>query len=107
MGKFGKSLEDHAAAARDVGRPGGAERAIRRNASEPDNSALGGEAHFFPWKHGRVFYKTAGLDNAGPPLVFIHGIGAGASSFMWRKNFDELARDFPVYALDLLGFGLL
>jgi pimeloyl-ACP methyl ester carboxylesterase len=24
---------------------------------------------------------------------------------MWRRNFDELARDFRVYALDLLGFG--
>ena len=24
---------------------------------------------------------------------------------MWRKNFDVLARDFRVYALDLLGFG--
>lgn len=79
--------------------------AIRRNASEPDDSALGGEAHFFRWKHGRVFYKTAGAENPGLPLVFIHGVGAGASSFMWRKNFDDLARDFRVYALDLLGFG--
>ena len=79
--------------------------AIRRNASEPDDSALGGEAHFFRWQHGRVFYKTAGAENPGPPLVFIHGVGAGASSFMWRKNFDELARDFHVYAFDLLGFG--
>ncbi len=79
--------------------------AIQRNASEPDDSALGGKAHFFPWKHGRVFYKTAGADNAAPPVVFIHGIGAGVSSFMWRKNFDELAADFRVYALDLLGFG--
>lgn len=78
---------------------------IQRNASEPDTSALGGAAHFFPWKHGRVFYKASGLNNAGPPLVFVHGIGAGASSFMWRKNFDDLALDFPVYALDLLGFG--
>ena len=25
---------------------------------------------------------------------------------MWRKNFDSLARDFRVYAFDLLGFGL-
>ena len=25
---------------------------------------------------------------------------------MWRKNFDALARDFRVYAFDLLGFGL-
>lgn len=79
--------------------------AIQRNASEPDDSALGGEAHFFVWKHGRVFYKTAGAENPGPPLLFIHGIGAGASSFMWRKNFDALAKDFRVYALDLLGFG--
>lgn len=80
--------------------------AIQRGASEPDDSALGGEAHFFSWKHGRVFYKRSGLDNPGLPLIFIHGIGAGASSFMWRKNFDDLANDFPVYALDLLGFGL-
>ena len=79
--------------------------AIRRNASEPDNSALGGEAHFFEWKQGRVFYKTAGAEHGGCPLIFIHGVGAGASSFMWRKNFDELARDFRIYALDLLGFG--
>ena len=79
--------------------------AIQRNASEPDDSALGGEAHFFHWKHGRVFYKVAGLGNSGPPLVFIHGVGAGSSSFMWRKNFDELANEFQVYAFDLLGFG--
>jgi len=79
--------------------------AIQRNASEPDESALGGEANFFVWKHGRVFYKTAGPQNSAPPLVFIHGIGAGSSSFMWRKNFDELAKDFRVYAFDLLGFG--
>jgi pimeloyl-ACP methyl ester carboxylesterase len=79
--------------------------AIQRNASEPDNSALGGSAHLFSWKHGRVFYKVAGVQNAGPPLVFIHGVGAGSSSFMWRKNFDDIARTFRVYALDLLGFG--
>jgi pimeloyl-ACP methyl ester carboxylesterase len=79
--------------------------AIRRNASEPDNSALGGDAHFFRWKHGRVFYKRSGTENSGLPLVFVHGIGAGSSSFMWRKNFDELSKYFRVYALDLLGFG--
>jgi pimeloyl-ACP methyl ester carboxylesterase len=79
--------------------------AIQRSASEPDESALGGDARFYDWKHGRVFYKTAGTEHAGPPLVFVHGVGAGASSFMWRKNFDELARDFRVYAFDLLGFG--
>jgi pimeloyl-ACP methyl ester carboxylesterase len=79
--------------------------AIRRSASEPDDGALGGEARFFDWKYGRIFYKTAGIENSGPPLIFVHGVGAGASSFMWRKNFDELGRDFQVYAFDLLGFG--
>ena len=79
---------------------------IRRNATEPDDSALGGEARFFDWKYGRIFYKTSGIGHAGTPLIFIHGVGAGSSSFMWRKNFDALARDFRVYALDLLGFGL-
>lgn len=79
--------------------------AIQRNASEPDDSALGGEAHFFPWKHGKIFYKISGAENPGPALVFIHGVGAGSSSFMWRKNFDELAKNFRVYAFDLLGFG--
>ncbi len=79
--------------------------AIQRGAHEPDDSALGGAAQFFTWKHGRIFYKESGLGIPGPPLVFIHGIGAGASSFMWRKNFDELAQEFRVYAFDLLGFG--
>ena len=79
--------------------------AIQRSASEPDDSALGGTARFFQWKRGRIFYKEAGLTNPGPPIVFVHGIGAGVSSFMWRKNFDELSHDFRVYALDLLGFG--
>ena len=78
---------------------------IQRNASEPDDSALGGDANLFRWKHGRVFYQTSGSENSGLPLVFIHGIGAGSSSFMWRKNFDELAKYFRVYAVDLLGFG--
>jgi pimeloyl-ACP methyl ester carboxylesterase len=78
---------------------------IRRNANEPDDSALGGEARLFDWKHGKIFYKTAGSGQTGVPLIFIHGVGAGSSSFMWRKNFDVLALDFRVYTMDLLGFG--
>lgn len=78
---------------------------IRRGAQDPDDSALGGTSRFFAWKHGRIFYKEAGLANSGLPIVFVHGIGAGLSSFMWRKNFDVLGNNFRVYALDLLGFG--
>ena len=31
---------------------------IRRQASEPDDSALSGEARIFDWKYGRIFYKS-------------------------------------------------
>jgi pimeloyl-ACP methyl ester carboxylesterase len=78
---------------------------IQRHANDPDDNALGGVAKFFSWKHGRIFYKESGTQNPGTPIVFVHGIGAGVSSFMWRKNFDVLGQKFRVYALDLLGFG--
>lgn len=102
MGKFWKAM---GAASAGVAALAAINARIRRNASEPDDAAFGGEARTFEWQYGNIFYKTAGADNAGPPLLFVHGIGAGASSFMWRRNFDALARDFRVYALDLLGFG--
>lgn len=105
MGKLGNLWKTMLAGGAGVAALAAVNAVIQRNASEPDESALGGEARFFRWKHGRVFYKSSGAHNAGPPLVFIHGIGAGSSSFMWRKNFDDLAGDFRVYALDLLGFG--
>jgi len=79
-------LEDHAAGGAGVAALAALNAVIQRNASEPDDSALGGDANFFRWKHGRVFYKTSGSENSGLPLVFIHGIGAGSSSFMWRKT---------------------
>jgi pimeloyl-ACP methyl ester carboxylesterase len=78
---------------------------IKRQAAEPDDSALGGQTNLYDWREGRIVYKAAGEDLGGIPIVFIHSIGAGLSSFMWRKNFDELARDARVYAPDLLGFG--
>ncbi|HZH89666.1 MAG TPA: alpha/beta fold hydrolase [Pyrinomonadaceae bacterium] len=74
-------------------------------AAEPEDNSLGGEGRVFASRHGNVYYRAAGAAG-NPPLVFLHDIGAGASSFMWRKNFDALATDFRVYAPDLLGFGL-
>ncbi|HEV2800163.1 MAG TPA: alpha/beta fold hydrolase [Pyrinomonadaceae bacterium] len=73
--------------------------------TEPEDSSLGGETRAFESRYGSVYYRAAGAEGH-EPLVFLHDIGAGASSFMWRKNFDALATDFRVYAPDLLGFGL-
>lgn len=78
---------------------------IARTTAEPEDNSLGGEAREFAFEHGRVFYRVAGKDDGRAPLVFLHDTGAGASAFMWRKNFDALAADFQVYAPDLPGFG--
>ncbi|HKE57276.1 MAG TPA: alpha/beta fold hydrolase [Pyrinomonadaceae bacterium] len=106
MSKLGNFWKTMLAGSAGVAALAAVNAAIRRSAQEPDDSALGGEGHYFSWKHGSVFYKESGAERSGPPLVLIHGIGPGVSSFMWRKNFDSLARYFHVYALDLLGFGL-
>ena len=64
---------------------------------------LGGETRYYRWSGGDLAYAVAG---EGEPLLLVHGIYAGASSFEFRKNFAELSRHFRVYALDLLGCGL-
>ena len=69
------------------------------------STMLTGESRRYPWKYGEVFYKVKG-DRDAKPLVLIHGFGPGASSHEWRKNFETLAEQYRVYAIDLLGFGL-
>jgi pimeloyl-ACP methyl ester carboxylesterase len=105
MGKAGKLWKTLGAAGAGVAALAAVNARIRRQAQEPDDAAFGGKARAFEWRHGDVFYKEAGEGRDGAPIVFVHGVGAGASSFIWRRNFDELARDFRVLAPDLLGFG--
>ena len=78
--------------------------AVAREVPDPETGALGGEAGTFQWKHGQVFYRHAGPEEA-TPVLFVHGVGAGARSFMWRRNFLPLSHEFRTYAVDLLGFG--
>jgi pimeloyl-ACP methyl ester carboxylesterase len=73
--------------------------AARRRPLEP---ALPGDSGEYAWPLGAIAYQVRG---EGPPLVLIHGVGAGESSYEWRHNFDALSEHFRVYALDLPGFG--
>jgi pimeloyl-ACP methyl ester carboxylesterase len=68
----------------------------------PLTTQLPGTTRYWAIPDGDIFYKVAG---EGSPLVLIHGIGAGCSSFEWRKVMEPLAENRTVYALDLLGFG--
>lgn len=49
----------------------------------------------------RVYYEVGG---SGTPVVLVHGIGAGNSSHLWRRNTLALSQKHRVYAFDLPGF---
>jgi pimeloyl-ACP methyl ester carboxylesterase len=51
---------------------------------------------------GQIVYHESGQ---GDPLVFVHGVYVGASSYEWSKVYPHFADRFQVLALDLLGFG--
>lgn len=55
------------------------------------------------YKVNYVDYETNDNKNK-PNLLLIHGFGA--SVYHWRYNIPELAKNYHVYAIDLLGFGL-
>mmetsp|Transcript_54534 Transcript_54534/g.162932 ORF Transcript_54534/g.162932 Transcript_54534/m.162932 type:complete len:392 (-) Transcript_54534:81-1256(-) len=55
------------------------------------------------WRGNNINYLEMG-DPSKPALLLIHGFGA--SAYHWRYNAPVLARDYHVYAFDLLGFGL-
>ncbi len=66
-------------------------------------SVLAGEPGRYAWTLGDIHYIVKGK---GAPLVLVHGVYAGASSYEFRRIFDLLAQQYRVYAFDLLGFGL-
>ncbi|KAI2509448.1 Serine aminopeptidase [Fragilaria crotonensis] len=55
------------------------------------------------WNDHDINYIEMG-DSSKPPLLLIHGFGASAYHF--RYNIPVLARDYHVFAFDMLGFGL-
>ncbi|HEV8021430.1 MAG TPA: alpha/beta fold hydrolase, partial [Candidatus Lustribacter sp.] len=55
------------------------------------------------WRGHGIFSTELG---AGPPIVLVHGVYAGASSYEYRKLFSLLAERHRVVAFDLLGCGL-
>lgn len=51
---------------------------------------------------GTIVYHESG---SGQPLIFVHGVCPGASSYEWSKVYPEFAGPYRVLAPDLIGFG--
>lgn len=65
-----------------------------RKVGEPARLAEG-EERCYNWRGWRLAYRVAGEVGA-PPVLLIHGVYAGASSYEFRKNFKKLSEDFRV-----------
>jgi pimeloyl-ACP methyl ester carboxylesterase len=52
--------------------------------------------------HGQMVYHISG---SGEPLIFLHGIYLGASSYEWSKIYPHFTLSHEVIVPDLIGFG--
>ena len=73
-----------------------------QKAAAVGSATLGGESGELLWRGHRIAYTRHG---EGTPVLLVHGIYAGASSFEWRHTIPALAEQHSVFAVDLLGFG--
>lgn len=68
---------------------------------EPENALEGAEA-LYPWTEGAISYTVSGR---GEPLLLLHDLRAGSSTYEFRNVFAALATRYRVFAPDLLGYG--
>lgn len=61
------------------------------------------ENNYYDWRFGKIRYQKKG---SGNPVLLIHDLDIGSSSYEFYKLSDELAKTNEVYSIDLLGFGL-
>lgn len=57
---------------------------------------------FYEWRFGKIYYTKQG---SGSPLLLIHDLTTGSSSYEWNEVIKSLAKKHTVYTIDLLGCG--
>lgn len=58
---------------------------------------------YYEWRFGKIRYNKKG---SGTPLLLLHDLTVGSSSYEFNKITDTLAENHEVYTLDFLGYGL-
>ncbi len=61
------------------------------------------ENRYYEWRFGKIKYTKKGT---GSPVLLIHDLTPGSSSYEFNKIIDSLSKQHEVYAIDLLGYGL-
>lgn len=61
------------------------------------------ENYYYKWRFGQIKYDKKGK---GSPLLLIHDLTAGSSSYEFHRLINNLTNEHEVYSLDLLGYGL-
>jgi pimeloyl-ACP methyl ester carboxylesterase len=57
---------------------------------------------FYTWKFGKIAYTKEGK---GSPILLIHDLTQGGSSYEWKRITKAIAKYHTVYTIDLLGCG--
>lgn len=61
------------------------------------------ENRYYEWRFGKIKYTKKG---SGSPLLLLHDLTPGSSSYEFDKIIDSLSKNHEVYTVDLLGYGL-
>lgn len=61
------------------------------------------ENYFYDWRFGKIRYQKKGK---GTPLLFIHDLTIGSSSYEFHRLINNLTEKHEIYSIDLLGYGL-
>lgn len=61
------------------------------------------ENQYYKWRFGKIKYDKKGKGN---PVLFIHDLTSGSSSYEFHRLVNNLTNRNEIYTIDLLGYGL-
>lgn len=61
------------------------------------------ENNYYEWRFGKIRYTKKGN---GSPLLLIHNLVQGSSNYEFHCLSESLSKNYEVYSIDLLGYGL-
>lgn len=59
--------------------------------------------NYYEWRFGKIRYTKKG---SGSPLLLVHDLTVGSCGYEFHKITDQLAKQYEVYTIDMLGYGL-